>query len=343
MPLLSAAGLLLVVAAVQHAAADATAGYFSTTAETCPRGGTKAAAGTAKVAATAPSLLLVQERSELRRPGGSPRARSLLSLGRSVATEHRQGGAAGRRQREGDSWSGEFPDMAERLNTESKLRRQSYIDSEDPQVSFMLGTGQVEPEALPSPFEETTTSATPTGILAPLAPSALDTVEEEAEAPPETTTSSMQAPPANSSENATTPAVKRSRVLVPEALTPEALAGTPRPIGESATAETIEAEPTMVPVANMSSEQRANLTAMRKLAALDCTLGTWADWSACVEEEEDGLKSWTRVRIRQVVNPQQDGGRPCKDSIQRVQCRYTWTTAFEGTEPVPLESEDTAG
>mmetsp|Transcript_60673 Transcript_60673/g.130262 ORF Transcript_60673/g.130262 Transcript_60673/m.130262 type:complete len:356 (-) Transcript_60673:25-1092(-) len=344
MPLLSVVGLLLVVAAVQHAAADASAGSFSTTAETCLRRGADAATGTAKVTATAQALLLVQERSELRRMGDTQRARSLLSLGRSVVAEHRQGGASGRLQEKeahgSDSWGGEVADMAERLNTASTLRRQSYSASDGSRMAFMLGTGQMEPEVLASPFEKTTTSATPTGIFAPLAPSDLDMAEEGAEAPPEATTTSMQAQPTNSSESATTPSVNRtSRVLVPEALTPEPLAGTPRPIGESAnaSAETVESEPTMAPLANISSEESANITEMRKLAALDCKLGSWGDWSVCVGEEDDGLKSWNRIRTREVINPQQAGGRPCTESIQRVQCRYMWTTVFEGQDEAPLE------
>mmetsp|Transcript_49492 Transcript_49492/g.146189 ORF Transcript_49492/g.146189 Transcript_49492/m.146189 type:complete len:156 (-) Transcript_49492:26-493(-) len=77
--------------------------------------------------------------------------------------------------------------------------------------------------------------------------------------------------------------------------------------------------PMVRPLRVQEAELNATQKARRAQAALDCQLTAWSEWSSCENDPQDSLKARTRHRNREIINPQQVGGRPCPSDRERTE------------------------
>jgi len=103
--------------------------------------------------------------------------------------------------------------------------------------------------------------------------------------------------------------------------------------------QTAAASPMVKPLPVLSKAGAQEQRSERAAAAKDCLLSEWGDWSACEEFESDGMRSRTMARMKETVNPQLPGGKPCPPIIMREHCIGLWrppealTTAKELMTP----------
>jgi len=75
------------------------------------------------------------------------------------------------------------------------------------------------------------------------------------------------------------------------------------------------------PLESLTGYEQQAMNRTRQLAALDCVLSEWSDWSDCRKVERDGMRVRFSTRYREVLQPRRPGGQPCEeDYIARRAC-----------------------
>jgi len=79
--------------------------------------------------------------------------------------------------------------------------------------------------------------------------------------------------------------------------------------------------PTLLPLQNLTKSEAKAQAKVRAAAELDCIVSVWSEWSSCIRHKMDGLKSFVRIRTRDIVQPQQEGGAACATLWEQRLCR----------------------
>eukprot|EP00932_Pfiesteria_piscicida_P019562 SRR837773.6388.p2 GENE.SRR837773.6388~~SRR837773.6388.p2 ORF type:complete len:177 (-),score=60.16 SRR837773.6388:48-545(-) len=100
------------------------------------------------------------------------------------------------------------------------------------------------------------------------------------------------------------------------ASTPAALTASESTLDQVATeAPRVQAEageePMLEPLPKYSEQEIEELQQTYQQAAKDCLLSDWTAWSECREQEGSGQVAARQGRHREVLQPQQQGGKPC--------------------------------
>lgn len=143
------------------------------------------------------------------------------------------------------------------------------------------------------------------------------------------------------------PVFMRPQSPPPPTTTPPDITLTPYAYGES------PAEPSVTPsnapiieaITAPTGQAAAEIQKRREVAALDCQLSAWSDWSDCVNSEDanDGMEAYvlkTRQRTRSIVNPQQAGGQPCNITSQVLLCESIEQAEYHALLNSGLGKED---